>query len=894
MANEIHIELDLVVNDTLIHLDGNKDVTGYQLNAKTDPKNLVKSFFDEQFHNNPFLNILPDTAEYNYVSKKTDDKKSSEHTITSKYGENEVIVIKSDTFTSFKFKYVNLIDINKILDSIPFISQILTIESTIKSIEVLYLHVNNDSKLDEKDIKTILSDTASAVKNLNQELNIVIRYGDLKDTNDYYYLIGAEGKGKEKDKDKKEDKIEGKNNNNLAPQTEKKKKPVPFKTSIALKGELKKMNLVLNPEFDIAGLSVKLIDLAFTASSGDKGLEFNFIPTLNGIEIGFENKVFSVQGALYHNKNEKDKTEEYNGSLIVKSAKFEMVLFGSYIKMQDYSSIFAFGYLGIQIPLHPAFNIKGLAAGFGMHRMFTAPKISEINSFPLIEVMEKGKITDTPKEFFNKLNKYFAPKKDSLVIIAGLKFNSFNIMDTIAIAIVVLEENPTINLVGLTSISSKSSSNYKPYHLELGFVVSIDSNKGQFLAYGQLTDNSYILLPKLKLTGGFAFAIWFKNQENISAGDFVATIGGYHPKFKAPEHYPTEIPRLGFDFKDEGIHFYGMAYFAITPSCMMAGLVLGLYTEFNYGIVEGNVTIKLTADFIIGWAPFYYEAEMSANIHVVARVLFFKLTLDIYAQLNIAGPEFGGNAIFKVKGHEVQIDFGNQNKEEKLLTFDKFKNKYYPENDKDKILTYNITSGVIKKFKDKSGQEQIVVNPKTFALEINSEIPITKIDLGDSKKEYENTRDIYPVYNDALKLENSLYLKVNDAKKDFTSFESPTIIKKSLPKAIWNNTNSISEKDKLSNDNLLKDICTGVRLEFKKIESKINPVTVFLYDTLVKEYNHNGSEIINPKIEGSSIYNKETMKSFGILTEEEIDYTDLNNTEVYKYKEQFLGKYNIS
>ena len=44
----------------------------------------------------------------------------------------------------------------------------------------------------------------------------------------------------------------------------------------------------------------------------------------------------------------------------------------------------------------------------------------------------------------------------------------------------------------------------------------------------QLTDNSWLLYPDVRLTGGFAYVIWFTGAH---AGEFVLTMGGFHPDF---------------------------------------------------------------------------------------------------------------------------------------------------------------------------------------------------------------------------------------------------------------------------------------------------------------------------------------------------------------------------
>ncbi len=80
-----------------------------------------------------------------------------------------------------------------------------------------------------------------------------------------------------------------------------------------------------------------------------------------------------------------------------------------------------------------------------------------------------------------------------------------------------------------------------------------------------LTANSFLFDRSCKLTGGFAFCVWFApTNPNIEshAGDFVLTLGGYHPKFKVPAWYP-KVPRIGFDWQlpDFGVVDHGRGLF---------------------------------------------------------------------------------------------------------------------------------------------------------------------------------------------------------------------------------------------------------------------------------------------------------------------------------------------
>ena len=72
-----------------------------------------------------------------------------------------------------------------------------------------------------------------------------------------------------------------------------------------------------------------------------------------------------------------------------------------------------------------------------------------------------------------------------------------------------------------------------------------DPEQGLLGIDGILTENSFLLTPDCRLSGGFAFYTWFKGTH---AGDFVVTVGGYHPKFNVPAHYPKPARiQFGFD-----------------------------------------------------------------------------------------------------------------------------------------------------------------------------------------------------------------------------------------------------------------------------------------------------------------------------------------------------------
>jgi len=682
---------------------------------------------------------------------------------------------------------------------------------------------------------------------------------------------------------------------------ESKKKSLVRITEIAPKVADNSIQVLLSADFSIGPFDFQVIGLGVIIpfrvlndfKFPDSLAEIHF--TLKGLALAYGTPSLSVSGAFIREVVEQkkaggdiEKTEAYNGLITFRMGKIEIIAIGSYIKTPTYSSLFAFGYLGVPIPIDPSFNIQGLALGFGLNRNFVMPNISEVAKFPLVKIIKNGglKEGDSIQGIFKDLNRYIPAEENNYVIVAGIKFDTYKIIVTTGILAVAFGNKTSINLLGLSTMSLEGV-----YNIEFAFSLRADLEEGIFIARGQLTDSSYVLFPELKLTGGFAFGMWFKGQE---AGDFVLSIGGYHPKFKAPHYYPNDIPRLGFDLNLGPVNIYGKVYYALTPSCIMAGMEARIICKYEGDLLYADILIRFQADFIISWNPFFYQAEIACQVCIDLTVgigwLSVSYKQNIIAKLFVAGPDFGGKAVVKIAGYEIETYFGDKQKGKPRLLLPDFVKAYL--NDTDKILTYNISRGIIKKIKTDDGSEKIVVNPKDFALDINSQIPITKIE-GINTEAIDNT--IYPVYSEASQLDNILFLEViiGETKMNFSSFVS-ILTMQSVARSIWNTKNNISDSEALSDDGLLNNICKGIALEFSKIVVPVQSIPVSLYDTAIKNYkddfNHYAIEIV-----GNDDFKQEhILNELNLIEEDEFDVSDLENTiETYKYK-MILGKYKIA
>ena len=93
-------------------------------------------------------------------------------------------------------------------------------------------------------------------------------------------------------------------------------------------------------------------------------------------------------------------------------------------------------------------------------------------------------------------------------------------------------------------------------------VASFTPSTGLLAVDGKLSPASYLLGGFVKLSGGFAFYAWFSGDNQ---GDFVVSLGGYHPAFNNRRIITRPCPGSGWSSRCGPLKVIGQAYFALTP-----------------------------------------------------------------------------------------------------------------------------------------------------------------------------------------------------------------------------------------------------------------------------------------------------------------------------------------
>lgn len=383
-------------------------------------------------------------------------------------------------------------------------------------------------------------------------------------------------------------------------------------------------------------------------------------PSIKGLSVAFNRPPLIIAGLFEHAIE--DKLEYYAGGIIVTFQPYLFKAAGFYGKMageDPYDSVFVFAKLeGPLITLGFA-DISGITGGFGYNVNLRFPRVDQVHEFPFLASED---ISSDPMKALRALTNvgaggWFTPRKDSFWVAAGLKVTAFQ---TLSIdAVIIVQWNPEITLgifgIAVADVPKGNANSIKFAHVELQIAATIDFSAGVSKFEAQLSPSSFILSPSCHLTGGFALYCWFEGSEHD--GDWVFTIGGFHPAFKRPDHYPNP-PRLGISWSlDSSLSITGEAYFAITPKVCMGGG--RLHASLSLGPL--GAWFDAYADFLINYSPFHFTADVGVSVGVSFTLdLWFvtiHISVEIGARLNLLGPPISGTVYvdFWVFGFEIKF-----------------------------------------------------------------------------------------------------------------------------------------------------------------------------------------------------------------------------------------------
>lgn len=423
---------------------------------------------------------------------------------------------------------------------------------------------------------------------------------------------------------------------------------------------------------------VTLGPLTFTMSGLSVGSPLKqFSPEFNlsGLGLEFKKPPLEIGGAFLKTREESGgkKITSYYGQVIVKAGTFAFKAIGGWAPDADPASFFI--YLSLDAPIGgpPFFFVTGIAGGMGINRSLKLPTIEQLPKYLLLPQNAPPPAATPSATVANvlpQLQSIFVNQPGQYWIAAGIKFKSFEMIEAFVLLTVAFGVDLEIALLGSCSMTFPTREAYPVAYIEIALIASFRPSTGLLAVDGKLSPASFLYGGFCKLSGGFAFYAWFSGDHK---GNFVVSVGGYHPAFNKPDIYPA-VPRLAMDFALGPFRVTGQAYFALTPSMMMAGIRMS--AVWSSGPIKAWLDAGL--DFLISWAPFHYEADAFINIGCSVDLGLFTLSVSVGAGLYIWGPPFGGRAEVDLDVVSFTISFGAEPIAPPPVGWNSFKNKFLP------------------------------------------------------------------------------------------------------------------------------------------------------------------------------------------------------------------------
>jgi hypothetical protein len=565
----------------------------------------------------------------------------------------------------------------------------------------------------------------------------------------------------------------------------------------------------LDASLELTGLAIDLV--GFTAGFPKDNISLEGLDlSLDGLSVFFSSGGVLILGSLLRSRS--NNITSYNGALLIQAGPYGIAAIGSFAQVQGAISLFVFGAVQGVFGGPPAFVVTGIAAGFGYNRSLKLPEGDKVLEFPLVLVATLGKsYLPNPKDVATMLEKLDSagavpPSIGSYWVAAGIQFSTFQMLNTFAMISVEFGKDLVIGLIGVTALSLPRGLSRPLAFAEMTLSAVLRPLEGSFKMMAVLTPRSFVLDENCRLTGGFAFYLWFGNNEH--SGDFVVTLGGYNPYFVPEDWYP-KVPRLGFNWTLSSVlRASGGTYFALTPSSVMAGGALDI--RFDAGNLKAWFTAH--ADFIMWWKPFYFIVDIGVSIGASYTVDFGVATktfsIELSAGLLLFGPPIAGIAHVKwwVISFDIPINGGGKPNPpgRTIKDWSAFASTYFPPagpTAKNIVAAPNspvvrplVTAGLLSELEDDHGAIWLV--SPNLSLGTETLVPATRMIIAAPKPEQQRRYDgpgtgVYPLGSVKLASGHTLTVRADTSNEviDLSAWDFTPSLQRA-PGSMWGLENS--------------------------------------------------------------------------------------------------------
>jgi hypothetical protein len=345
------------------------------------------------------------------------------------------------------------------------------------------------------------------------------------------------------------------------------------------------LHMIIDAEVRLGEIAFELLGFGIHFSFGP-GASFSNLSAitpgvdLSGLAVSFDNPPLTITGMFAKQTTPND--VEYVGGIVLTYEPYSFMAVGAYGEETKpdggtfkHVSIFAM-LNGPLIELEIG-EINGVSFGFGYNSVIRTPSVSDFSSFPLT-ANNLGPPGTDPLALMTKINQsgWTTPTEGPTWIAVGLQALFCEILTVEAAVILGFDPYLNLAIIGKCVAIEPAVEGDQAVPrdecmiwAELDVIASVSVRTGTSRIEAQLNPNSFVFNPSCHLAGAFALCYWFAGSGHD--GDWVFSMGGYHPAWSVPSHYPNPA-RLSITWElNPCTTVVGEAYFAVTPKVCMGG-----------------------------------------------------------------------------------------------------------------------------------------------------------------------------------------------------------------------------------------------------------------------------------------------------------------------------------
>ena len=291
-------------------------------------------------------------------------------------------------------------------------------------------------------------------------------------------------------------------------------------------------DLLIDASVQVAALTIQTYELGLHIPFRQLLDPTGWSLDLQGLAVGFNAGPVTIAGGLIKNPGS---PIEYDGVLSADIAGRGLTVVGSYARPSDaaggYTSLFIFASLPTTLGGPPYLFVTGLGGGAAYNRELNPPSdINQVPNFFLVEAMDDASLANNPMAALQSMGALAPPRRGGYWLAAGVRFNSFVVVNTVAVAYVALDRGFDVGILGVSRLQLPAGNEL--VNIEMALKARFSSAEDTLLIQAQLTDHSWLFSSDCQLTGGFAFFVWFPQ------GHFVA----YHRRLSSGISEAGRIP----------------------------------------------------------------------------------------------------------------------------------------------------------------------------------------------------------------------------------------------------------------------------------------------------------------------------------------------------------------